>query len=254
MTRPYRVSIITAVLNNRVGLVQMLGQLSAQSYPAIQLIVIDGGSTDGSVEVLQAHSAQIDYWISAPDSGIAAAMNKGLAQADGDLILFLHSDDRFADPDGLAQALRHVDNLETIWAFEVLLGEGASGRHLRPRPFNVWTRYKNPLPHQGVLCPRWVFTKIGGFAESYRIDMDYDLWLRAYLARIPLRRVPQVLAVMGAEGISSQTDWATLRRRFAEERRIHRAHARFPGWLWRYTWYWPSYLAYRWLRECLRPK
>jgi hypothetical protein len=75
--------------------------------------------------------------------------------------------------------------------------------------------------------------------------MDYDFWMRAYLAGVPLRRVPDVLAVMGDRGISSQRDWNGLYARFLEEQKVQNKHAEGAIWRWMYRTYWPLYLGFR---------
>jgi glycosyltransferase involved in cell wall biosynthesis len=247
----YRVTVITAVLNDEAGLRRTLESIAAQTYPAVEAIVIDGGSTDGTQEVLRQYAERISYWVSEPDSGIAEAMNKGLAQAAGDLVLFLHGDDCFVDDQSLERAMAYVTDTDSIWAFDIL--HGSDGRLVRrsPRPFNLWTWFKNPLPHQGVLCPLDVFRALGAFDPSLMIDMDYDFWLRAYRAGIGLKRVPEVLAIMNDAGVSSRRDWPGLSARFREERLVQMRHAQASRWRWLYTLYWPLYLGYRRLRLLL---
>lgn len=243
-----RVTVITAVLNDSDGLTRTLASIAAQRYRAIEIIVIDGGSSDGTLDVIRRHAVEITHWVSEPDGGIADAMNKGLARATGDLVLFLHADDRFADERSLERAMAEVGDLDHIWAFDILHGNEERLTRCSPRPFNLWTWFKNPLPHQGVLCPRALFDALGGFDTALKIDMDYDFWLRAYRAGIGLQRRPQVLAVMNDSGISSRRDWAGLAARFSEERRVQAHHAGTQPWRWIYALYWPLYLAYRRLR------
>ena len=245
----YRVSVVTAVRNDRDGLRRTLESITAQRYPAVEAVVIDGGSSDGSVAVLQEYADRLHYWVSEPDTGIADAMNKGLARAGGDLVLFLHAGDRFADDGALERAMAHVTDTGSIWAFDILHGSAGRYRRTSPRPFNAWTWLKNPLPHQGVLCPRGVFAELGGFDTSLKIDMDYDFWLRAYRAGCKLRRVTEVLAIMDDGGISSRRDWPGLSARFREERRVQLRHAQASPWRWLYRLYWPLYLGYRRLRQ-----
>jgi glycosyltransferase involved in cell wall biosynthesis len=249
VTAPYRVSVVTAVRNDAAGLRRTLESIAAQTYPAVDSVVIDGGSSDGSVDVLQEHADHIGYWVSEPDTGIAEAMNKGLAHAGGDLVLFLHANDRFADDHALERVMACVTDMGSIWAFDIL--HGSAGRYSRtsPRPFKHWAWLKNPLPHQGVLCPRHVFAELGDFDTSLKIDMDYDFWLRAYRAGYRLQRVPEVLAIMDDGGVSSRRDWPGLAARFREERRVQLRHARTSPWRWLYRLYWPLYLGYRRLRQ-----
>ena len=250
----YKVTVVTAALNAASTIRGTLDSVAIQDYPKIEHIVVDGGSTDGTLNEIASVAKYLDHVITGPDSGIADAMNKGVQLATGDLVVFLHADDRFVDKGALRRAVAHIDDLDAIWAFDILFGEGDASVRCAPRPFNPWVRFKNPLPHQGVLCPRRWFRELGGFDESFLIDMDYEFWLRAYLAGVTLCRVPEALAVMGEGGISSQRDWNGLNARFEEERRVHTKHAQ--GLLWRsiYAAYWPLYLIYRRMVLSLRRK
>jgi glycosyltransferase involved in cell wall biosynthesis len=247
----YRVTVVTAVLDRKVGLERTLASVTGQTYPEVEAIVIDGGSDDGTRDVLGRYADRLAYWVSEPDSGIAEAMNKGLAHATGDLVIFLHAEDRFVDEGALARAMARVDEIDSIWAFDILHGSDDSLVRCSPRAFDFRVRLKNPLPHQGVLCPMGVFRALGPFDPSLKIDMDYDFWLRAYLAGCRLKRVPQLLAIMDDSGVSSRRDWSALSARFGEERLVQARHARDSRWRWLYRIYWPLYLGYRRLRLAL---
>ncbi|MFO7633004.1 MAG: glycosyltransferase, partial [Caldilinea sp.] len=92
-----RISVITAVYNNRDTVAQALDSALAQIHPDIELVVIDGGSTDGTRDVLQGYADRLAVLVSEPDRGIYDALNKGIARASGEVVGFLHSDDLFAD-------------------------------------------------------------------------------------------------------------------------------------------------------------
>ncbi len=225
--------------------------MAEQDYPSIEYIIIDGGSTDGTLGVIEENAGRIDQWVSEPDSGIAEAMNKGLARATGDLILYLHSDDRFTDGGALSRAMSQVTGLDRIWAFGVRYGAEQRAPTLYPRPFNLWTRFKTPLLHQGVLFPRALMQALGGFDTSLRIAMDYEYWMRAHVSGISVHRVRQVLTVMGDQGLGSATDWESLRERFREERLVQHRYCPNMAWTCLYEIYWPVYLAYRKSRAVL---
>jgi glycosyltransferase involved in cell wall biosynthesis len=92
-----KISVITAVYNNRDTVALALDSVLAQSHPDIELIVIDGGSRDGTLEILQAYAGRLSVLVSEPDEGIYDALNKGIQLATGEVVGFLHSDDLFAD-------------------------------------------------------------------------------------------------------------------------------------------------------------
>src|SRR5690348_14220883 len=96
-----RVSLIIAVYNGASTIVKCLNSVAAQTYGSRELIVIDGGSTDGTVDILRCNADQLSYWISEPDTGVYNAWNKGLARARGEWIAFLGADDYLWTPDAL---------------------------------------------------------------------------------------------------------------------------------------------------------
>lgn len=100
-----RVSIITVVRNDVAGLVRTLASVATQGYANRQMVVIDGGSTDGTLETLRQHATAINTLISEPDEGIYHAMNKGVARADGEWLLFMNAGDEFAGADALSSAV-----------------------------------------------------------------------------------------------------------------------------------------------------
>ena len=89
----FKISIITITFNSEEHLEQTIESVAAQTYPSIEYIIVDGGSTDGTLDIIKRHEEDIDRWISEPDDGIADAFNKGIALATGDFVYFLNSDD-----------------------------------------------------------------------------------------------------------------------------------------------------------------
>ena len=97
-----KISVVTAVFNRAGTVAEALASVRAQTWPNVEHIVIDGGSTDGTLPILQAHRGQLAVLVSEPDHGIYDALNKGIARATGEVVGFLHADDLFESPDSLA--------------------------------------------------------------------------------------------------------------------------------------------------------
>jgi glycosyltransferase involved in cell wall biosynthesis len=114
-----QVSIITASLDAVAHIDLAIGSVAAQTYPYIQHVIIDGGSTDGTLEIIQRNQDRIDYFVSEPDRGIYDAMNKGISAASGDILYFLNPDDRFCD-DRVVQDVASV--FESDPSLEVVYG------------------------------------------------------------------------------------------------------------------------------------
>ena len=181
MPDAHTISIITVNLNNRQGLEYTLGSVLAQSFTDYQLVVIDGGSTDGSVDVIRALSHKISYWISEPDWGIYHAMNKGLARASGQYCLFLNSGDWLTE-NGLLEAAR-VCTGEDIIYFNCYLSYSSTDFVEQTYPQNLTLRsfYKRTIGHQSTLIRRDLFNRYGSYNENKRLHSDYEFWIKTII-------------------------------------------------------------------------
>lgn len=232
---PPIISIIVAVFNGKATLQQCIDSVAQQSYPNKELIVIDGGSIDGSVEILKANQQEISYWISEPDSGIYNAWNKGVAQAKGEWIYFLGSDDYFWDPQALervAQRLKNIpDSIRISYGQVMVVNAHGEPLCLTGEPWqNVKERFRQVmcLPHQGVMHRRSLFEQYGKFDESFRIAGDYEFLLRELRYADAFFIQDCIVAAMRVGGIGSThaNSWLMLR----ETRRASRIHGqRLPG-------------------------
>jgi glycosyltransferase involved in cell wall biosynthesis len=250
---PPTVSIITVVLNGAANLCDCLDSVARQRGVALEHLVIDGGSTDGTLDILEARGGSLAYWSSGKDKGIADAMNRGVAAARGHWLLFIHADDYLIDSQTvLADCLGQVTT-EDVAAFPVLFGTPPALVLLVPRKVGWWVNFKMRMCHQGMLTRRTTFETLDGYDLRYRVDMDYHFLLKAHRkgARISVHQSP-TLSVMRAGGISSRLDWPSERRRFLEERAIHREMSTGLGLDLLYAAYWAIYLPYRRLRAALR--
>jgi glycosyltransferase involved in cell wall biosynthesis len=236
------ISIIVSVRNAAATLEHCLESILGQTYGARQLIVIDGGSTDGSVEILERWSTRISYWISEPDRGIYHAWNKGLAMAEGDWICFLGADDYFWDPyvlERMAPILASAYPSVLVVYGQVALVNAQSGRVLHMgRP---WKEIRSLfpqimcLPHTALMHRRKLFEQHGRFDESFRICGDYELLLRELLLREALFAENIVVAAMGHGGVSSNPTKSL--EMVLELRRAQRMHGlRYPGPAWAAAW------------------
>lgn len=258
MSATPQVSVITVTLNRAAVLEGCLDSVVRQEGVRVEHIVIDGGSTDGSVELLESRSLQLAYWESVPDGGIAQALNKGLRHVRGEWVMFLHSDDFLHSADALSLALRAIDSDSDsdsdcdVAAFPILFGQAPDFVRKQPGRPGMLIYLKFGLCHQGMLTRSRLFRTLGCFDERFRIDMDYEFYLRAYRAEAVFRVFSKpVLSVMRDTGLSSRRDWSSLRQRFAEERAIHATHAQSKIHAAFYGIYWHIYLPYRRLRAKL---
>jgi glycosyltransferase involved in cell wall biosynthesis len=116
-----RVSVITVVMNDAAGLSKTISSVAAQEYGNVQYVVVDGGSSDGGLDVIERHNSVIDAWVSEPDEGIYHAMNKGLALTDGEWLVFMNAGDEFSSADALSSAAaligNNVDVIYSDWVY-----------------------------------------------------------------------------------------------------------------------------------------
>ena len=177
------VSIITVVYNGEKHIEQTIKSVLEQSYRPVEYIVVDGGSTDGTIDIIAKYEDRIDYWISEPDKGIADAMNKGIRFSNGDLIAHLHADDCYSDPSVISSVcseyLRHPDALWVTGGLNIVDGGGNILQEIRVRKYSYRKLVRgNIILHPSTFVTQQAFQKAGVFNTEYRYAMDYDLWLR----------------------------------------------------------------------------
>jgi glycosyltransferase involved in cell wall biosynthesis len=118
-----KLSIITINYNDVLGLKRTLESVTGQIYSNFEYIVINGGSTDGSKELLEKYTDKISYWVSEPDQGIYHAMNKGIEKASGEYLLFMNSGDLFYNSGILKEVVDHISKYDLIY-FDILIRDG----------------------------------------------------------------------------------------------------------------------------------
>lgn len=174
-------SIITCTLNSIKCLDQSIRSVLAQDYPNIEYIFIDGGSDDGTIDLINKIDQPI-VLVNDIAGGISAAMNKGIEMATGDVIAHLHSDDYYLHEKVISSAADTLEVSGAEWCF----GRGMNdiGGEVKPEPWKVPTySYRrlmkgNFIPHEATFVRRRVFAHLGVYNTAYRYAMDYDMWLR----------------------------------------------------------------------------
>lgn len=186
-------TIIVAVFNGRETLKRCLESFIHQTYPEKELIVIDGGSDDGSVEIIQAYQDQITYWESQPDRGLAHAWNKALDKAAGDWIYFLGCDDYLWSNDTLELVANFIQEISEpvklihgkVVRFlpngELLDTQGQPWQEMQKKFMNLMA-----IHHQSVFQHKSLFEDYSYFDESFRLTCDYELLLRSLKQENPV--------------------------------------------------------------------
>lgn len=224
------ITIVTPCLDAADTLPEALGSVREQHYPNLQHVVVDGGSTDGTLEILR--GADGITWTSEPDRGLSHAMNKGVLAARGEVIGWLNADDRYLP--GALQAVGEAlaARPDALWATgrcRIIDGDGREIRRGVTAYKNaLLARYSFPLylTQNFISAPatflRWeAFEKVGLFDERYRISMDYDLYLRLGRYHDPLVLDRYLSDFRMVEGTLSMSGFETQFREHAEQARRH---------------------------------
>jgi len=224
-----KISVITAVHNRVATIGEALDSVRAQTWPEVQHVVIDGASTDGTRELLEARRHEVAVLVSEPDKGIYDALNKGIALTTGDVIGLMHSDDLYADEHVLADvAAAFADpQIDAVYGDLDYVAQGDTNRVIRRWRSGEYSRALLSRgwmpPHPTLHLRRQVIEQWGGFDASFRIAADYDAILRYFgRGRIRPSYVPRVLVKMRVGGesnrsfarilLKSREDYEALRR------------------------------------------
>lgn len=232
------VSIIVPTFNAHVTLAQCLDSVIGQSLSDKEIIVVDAGSTDGTIDVIKAYEPRIDSWVSEPDRGIYDAANKGLRRVRGDWIYFLGADDLLSDNKVLDRMapylLEAAPAVRVVYGRVAMLGKNNDVLAVLGLP---WPESRKrlgsymSLPHQGIFHHRSLFQEHGEFDPTYRTGGDYEFLLRELINRDAIFAGEVTVASCRTGGRSGRApDHIKLLR---EWRRAQRQHGfRYPSIRW----------------------
>ena len=225
-------SIVTITRNSEKYLAETIESVAAQEYPHKEHIIIDGGSTDGTLAIVKSFGDSVRH-VSEPDRGISDAMNKGIALAKGDIVSHLHSDDLYL-PGALSRVAEiFVENPETKWVSgngEFIDERGSSLGLVRFKAYS-FDRLKshNFLVHPSVFIKKELFDEIGCFDKGLKYAMDYDIWLRMGEKHPPFRTEDIFSSFRQHEGslstlekLKALDEEYSIRKRFCKEEPFQR--------------------------------
>lgn len=197
-------SIITINYNNKQGLIQTIESVVNQTWKDFEYLVVDGGSTDGSKDVITQHINDLTYWVSEPDKGIYNAMNKGIEMATGDYLLFLNSGDYLKDSSVLGKTIPQLDNIDIVYTdLEIITDKG---HHVQNYPDRLSFKhfFYSSLPHPASFIKKVLFVKYGVYDENLKICADWQFFIEAICKHnVTYKHLDLVLACHFANGISS---------------------------------------------------
>lgn len=221
-----KVSIVTPSYNQGEFLEETILSVLNQDYPNIEYIIIDGGSTDGSVDIIRKYADRLAYWVSEPDAGQAHALNKGFARGNGSILGWLNSDDLY-QPGAITAAVSFLlghPEVSMVYGDCLLVDhEGRALRRFRAREYDqrVMLRGVNLVPQPAAFFRREAFYSVGCLNPKLHYALDYDLWIR--LGRsYKLQHISATLAKFRVHGGSKSV--AQIDRMWAEVVHVHRLH------------------------------
>ncbi len=210
-----KLSIITINYNNKVGLQKTIDSVVCQAWTEFEWIVIDGGSTDGSKELIEQYQQHFAYWCSEPDKGVYNAMNKGIDHAKGEYLLFLNSGDALYDKD----VLQSVDDLK----LDADIISGQVERMDNQQPLRVYDEsimmqlFLDTLNHQGTFIRRTLFDNLR-YDENYKIVSDWKFWLEAIICQnASVEVISLFVARQDVTGVSSDLQYLELDKKERRE-------------------------------------
>ncbi|MFT3737144.1 MAG: glycosyltransferase family 2 protein [Breznakibacter sp.] len=217
MTKP-TVSIVTIVYNGQVTIEKTIQSIAAQTYPNIEYIVVDGASSDGTMEIVKRYPSVVNKWISEPDKGLYDAMNKGIDLASGDYLWFINSGDEIYAPDTLQRLFSADRPLADVYYGDTVMIDALGGeigqRRLTPPKNLTWQhfRYGMRVSHQSFICKRHA---AGYYNISYKFSADYEWCLLALKSAKSIENSHLILSRFLDGGLTKQNIVPGLKERFA---------------------------------------
>ena len=195
------VTIITVVLNGEKYLEQTFKSVFNQSYSNIEYIVIDGGSKDNTIDIIEKYTNQIDFWQSEPDKGLYFAMNKGIGLAKGELIGILNADDYYTEDTVKLVVEAYLKTNADVFHGDILLLTDNESVKMKP-DFSKMMQQPSVF-HPTCFVKKVVYDKIGCFDTQYKISADYDFLLRCIIHKFIFNYIPEILCHFRPGGMSA---------------------------------------------------
>lgn len=208
------VSIITAVYNGKKYLEHTIQSVINQTYSSIEYVIIDGGSTDGTLDIIRKYDNKIACWVSEPDEGISDAFNKGISFSTGDIIGIINSDDWY-ESDTVEKVIKRYLDCKP----DILHGIVRRGDELIV-PDEAMLKYEMSINHPATFATRHSYLKIGLFRTDFRYAMDYEWLLRGKGSDMKFSFINQCIANMRTGGISDRR-WKTVLREWLKAQNFH---------------------------------
>jgi glycosyltransferase involved in cell wall biosynthesis len=200
-----KISIITINYNDKIGLSKTINSVLNQSWQKFEFIVIDGGSNDGGLEVIEQNKDKIDYWVSEPDKGVYNAMNKGIKVAKGEYLIFMNSGDTFYDDNVLEKIESQLtDEFDIYYGDYYRVYSNSTKKRTFPEKLSFSFFYSSSLSHQSSVIRRKLFSDIFLYNEEYKIASDWEFFIYAICHKnVPYKYLNLIISNFDFSGISS---------------------------------------------------
>ena len=223
------VTVITVVYNNSKHIRDAIESVLSQDYSRIEYIVIDGGSTDGTIDIIEEYDDKISVFLSEPDEGIFDALNKGIVRAHGDFIGILHSDDLFCDKYVISDVINKMIDTETELCFsDLVIVDKESGKLVRYYMAHYFRRWMLRIgwlpPHPTVFLKRSIFDEFGLYSKNYQIAGDFEFFVRIFYGREIKWTYLNRISVMMRRGGASNSGLSSLKLAISEINRSLRSN------------------------------
>ena len=206
MKENYKLTIITINLNNKEGLYKTIKSVATQKSPPhnFEYIIIDGGSTDGSIDVINEYADYIDYWVNEPDKGIYNAMNKGVQKAHGVFCLFLNSGDSLYSPNVIREIAKVLNNeLDILSGCAYVVKNNQKVKADAPGCLSLPLFFNSGLCHQSTFIKTSLLKK-RPYDEQMKISSDWKFFVECYVyEKVRYAKIDMVVALYDGNGISS---------------------------------------------------
>ena len=204
-----KISVVTVCYNAADTIDKTMLSVLNQTYHDIEYIIIDGGSTDGTVEIIRKYADRIAYWVSEPDKGIYDAMNKGIKVATGEWINFMNAGDSLFSRDTLQQFIESYPHMDVVYGYAMYMTQGRSFR-FKNSPMSEIEK-KMPFCHQAVFTKVELLKKVL-FDERFKSSGDYNLYYNLYKQKCTFQNIDVIVATFDASTGISKTAYKLVMR------------------------------------------
>lgn len=202
----YKLSIITVNLNNKQGLIETIDSVINQSIKDFEWIIIDGGSTDGSLEIIKNNQQYLNYWISEPDKGVYNAFNKGILQANGEYLYFLNSGDTLFNKETLKIIIENLKG-NPIYISNCKINNFITNYYECSHQEIISKLLKNGIVHQSIIYHKNIFLKYGLYREDLKILSDRFLNIQSLIiGNESYGFIPDIIVNFKKGGLSYNND------------------------------------------------